>query len=402
MKFQYKIQTNTGKIEAGFIEAPDRNTALKQLKDQNAVVISLSEKKGKSFNISFSFGGTSLEDRIQFTKNLGGMLGAGLSLARALEILEKQAIKPIWKKVLASLIADINAGATLSDAMKKFPKIFSPLFISMTKAGEESGGMVDALSQVGLAMEKTYALNKKVKSALMYPSIILSAVVLIGILMMIFVVPTITKTFKDLGVALPKTTKMIIVTSDFFSHHPFIIFGLLIIIVVGIMGLLRIGAVSRFLDKFILKIPVVGTIAQEANTARISRTISSLLIAGVDMLRAISIARDVVSNTVYKKILDEAIEKVQKGGLLSETFKKYPKVCPVMMGEMISVGEETGKLSGMLLDVATFYEEAVDIKTKDLSTIIEPVLMIFIGAAVGFFAVSMLSPMYSLVDSLSK
>ncbi len=402
MKFQYKIQTNTGKIEAGFLDGADRNAVLKQLKAQNAVVISLSEKKGKSFNVSFSFGGASLEDRIQFTKNLGGMLGAGLSLARALEILEKQAQKPIWKKTLSALIDDINAGGSLSDGMKKHPKVFSTLFISMARAGEESGGMVEAMSQVGISMEKTYALNKKVKSALIYPGIIVSAVLLIGILMMIFVVPTITKTFKDLGVELPKTTKFIIATSDFFSQHPFVVFVILGAIVFGVLMLLRIRKVSQFFDKIILKLPVVGALAQEANTARIARTISSLLIAGVDMLRAISIAKDVVGNSVYKKILEEATEKVQKGGLLSETFRAHQKECPIMMGEMIAVGEETGKLSKMLIDVAVFYEGEVDVKTKDLSSIVEPVLMIFIGTAVGFFAVSMLSPMYSLMDSVSK
>lgn len=402
MQFSYTAKNKEGVVQSGSMEAADRFALARALRTQGLIPVSVKDTKqtGLSINIPFLEPKVTLREKILFTKNMSGMLRAGLSLVRALQVLNKQTTNKTFKKVLDSVEKDIVGGSTLSDSMKKFPKVFSELFVAMVSAGEESGDMSGALEQVGISIEKTYALNARIKSALMYPMIILSAIFLIGILMFVFVVPTITKTFKDLGVDLPASTKFVVWLSDTMSSHPLLLLLFLIVVGSGIAALLRSKSAQPKIDTFILKLPVISNLVRETNTARTTRTISSLLGSGVDIVHTLTITHEVLQNHLYKEVLNEAIESVQKGGQLSVVFKKYPKLFPIMMSEMIAVGEETGKLSNMLSDVAVFYEGEVDTKTKDLSTIIEPVLMVFIGAAVGFFAISMLSPMYSLMDTV--
>jgi type IV pilus assembly protein PilC len=405
MQFTYKAKNKEGVQTEGVIEASDKFVAAKALRAQGLIPLALTLTKVKALGglsfLSGLFGGVKLHEKIIFTRNLSGMLSAGLSLYRALSVLEKQTINEKFKKILSMLIKDIDRGGTLSEGMTKFPKVFSTLFVSMVRAGEESGSMPQTLSEVGGTLEKTYALNKKIKGALMYPSIIMVAIVLIGILMMIFVVPTLTNTFKDLNVELPKSTQLIIFISDSLSHSPVLTFLVLFAFGGGLFGISKIKGIKKYTDFIIIRIPVIGGIVQEVNAARTARTLSSLLNAGVDMTKALMITEEVVQNMYYKAVISKAIVSVQKGITLSSIFKEADRLYPIMVGEMMEVGEETGKLSSMLMDIATFYEGEVDTKTKDLSTIIEPILMIFIGGAVGFFAISMISPMYSLMDSVS-
>ncbi len=401
MKFSYKARQVTGRVVSGTLEADDKATAIVALKNQGLSPVMLEEKKG-AMNITIPFIGNSvkLSEKIIFTKNLSGMLRAGLSLSRAFQVLSKQTTNAYFKKIIQTLSETIDKGGTFSEGLTKFPKVFSPLFVAMVRAGEESGGLPKTLNEIGLNLEKSYALNKKIKSAMMYPSIIMSAIILIAILMFIYVVPTLTKTFKDLGTELPGSTKFVIGLSDLISNHVLLVF-LALAAVVGLgVAISKIPRTKRMIDWLSTRLPVVGGIAKEVNTARTTRTLSSLLGSGVSISRAIAITKEVVQNAYYKEVLEEVEAAVQKGAPISGVFKTHTQLYPVMMSEMIEVGEETGNLGTMLLDVATFYEGEVDNKTKDLSTIIEPVLMIFIGAAVGFFAVSMLSPMYSIMDSI--
>lgn len=403
MIFKYKAQGKDGKVIEGVKDSPDKFALARELREAGNVPLSITESKDKgpkNFLKFELFGSVSLAEKIMFTNNLSGMLTAGLSLTRALAVLEKQTKNNTFKKVLTGLVEDINKGGTMSDGMKKFPKVFSPLFVSMVHSGEESGGLPKALGEVGLNLKKSYDLNKKIKGALMYPTIILCAIFLIGVLMMIFVVPTLTKTFKDLGGDLPGSTKFIIWISDTLSQHTLLFFMVVSVVVGGFMAFAKLKSTKRYFDYFVLRLPVVGGIAKEVNTARTARTLSSLLSSGVDMSRALAITEEVLQNIYYKKLIQDAIQSIEKGGVLSETFKSDVHLYPIMMGEMIEVGEETGNLSKMLLDIANFYESEVDNKTKDMSTIIEPVLMVFIGAAVGFFAVSMISPMYSVMSKI--
>ncbi len=402
MLFAYKTKLKNGELFEGTMESPDRFTLARELRSKGGIPISITEHKTglSNFSDQFSqmFSKVKLEELIILTKNLSGMLKAGLSLHRALSVLEKQTKNPKLKSILVSLGNEINIGSTLSIGLDKYPKVFSKLFVSMVRAGEESGNLANALTDIGINLDKTYSLNKKIKGALIYPGVIMSAMVVVGILMFAFVVPTLAGTFKELGVELPMSTKAIVALGNFFSANLILTFVILLVSVFGIMALLRSGFITKYVDFLIIKLPVIKVMTSELNTARTARTMSSLLVSGVPITRAVDITADVVQNKYYKEVLMQSKTAIERGAPFSEAFRAHPELYPVMMTEMIQVGEETGKLSDMLLDVALFYEEAIENKTKNLSTIIEPLLMVMIGGGVGFFAISMISPLYSVLN----
>ena len=403
MKFKYKIQNKDNQIIEGVAESPDKFTLARDFREKGSVPVSIKEieNKGGIFSLKKSFfNRVSLSEKIMFTNNLSGMLTAGLSINRALAIMEKQSTNPAFINVMHDLGEEINKGNTMSEGMKKYPKIFSGIFIPMVHSGEESGGLPKTLKEVGVSLKKSYDLNKKIKGAMTYPSIIIFAMIVIGIFMMIYVVPTLTKTFKDLGTELPTSTKAIIWISDTISQHILLFLSSIMGAVIISLFLSKLKLVQRYFDKFILYLPVIGNIVKEVNTARTARTLSSLLLSGVNISNSLAITEEVLQNVHYKELIHKAIGSIEKGAVLSASFKENIFLYPVMMGEMIEVGEETGNLSKMLLDIADFYETEVDNKTKDLSTIIEPVLMLFIGTAVGIFAISMIKPMYSVMDNI--
>ncbi|MEX2052229.1 MAG: type II secretion system F family protein [Candidatus Paceibacterota bacterium] len=404
MLFTYKAKLKNGDIFDGAMEFSDRYALSRELRARGSIPISITEKSGgvSTLNETFNkiFSKVKTDELIILTKNLSGMLKAGLSLYRALSVLEKQTKNPALKAILTSLGSDINMGSTLSSGLDKFPKVFSKLFVSMARAGEESGNLANALTDVGLNLDKAHSLNKKVKGALIYPGVILSAMVVVGILMFAFVVPTLAGTFRELGVSLPLSTQLIIALGNFFSNNLLLTFVLLIAVVGGMMALVRSSFAVKYVDFLVIKFPVIGSITRELNTARTARTMSSLLLSGVSITRAVEITEDVVQNVYYKKVLEQAKDAIERGAPFSEAFRAHPDLYPVMMSEMVQVGEETGKLSDMLLEVALFYESEIENKTRNLSTIIEPILMVLIGAGVGFFAISMISPLYSILNSI--
>ncbi len=386
----------------GVISAGDRSEAVALIRDSGTLPILVEEKKGISFSMNITlFRSVKLSEKIMFTKNIAGMLKAGLPLSRALMVLAKQTSNAYFKEVIGALLDTIDKGSTLSEGLSKYPGVFSPLFIAMVRSGEESGGLPAALGEIGNNLEKSYALNRKVKSALMYPSIIVGAIILIAVLMFIYVVPTLVGTFKELGAELPSSTKIVIAISDLFSNHLALLGGGALMLFALVYASLKMKRTKRGIEFLAVRAPVLGTLIKEINAARTARTLSSLIASGVNISRALAITKEVLQNSYYKEVLEEAMGAVERGETISSVFKSHTALYPVMVGEMMEVGEETGKMTGMLLDIATFYEAEVEAKTKDLSTIIEPVLMILIGAGVGFFAVSMLSPMYSIMDSIN-
>lgn len=401
--YTYKARNIETKAEvAGEREAHDKFEIYKVLKEEGLEVVLVKEKKSSNFSMSLpSFlNKVKTPEKIAFARNLGSMIEAGLSVSRALSVLERQTSNKKLQTVITDLITRISQGTTFSDAMAAHPKVFSHLFISMVKAGEQSGTLAQAFKLVALQMDRMYTLQRKVRGALMYPGIIFSVMIIIGVLMLTYIVPTLTKTFIELKVELPASTKFIIFVSDLFRNH-----GILTLFVcIAFAGLVyswtRTLQGKKFFDWVFLKIPVIGEIVREVNTARTARTLSSLLTSGVDVVESVRITGDVLQNYHYKKVLEETGEKIKKGSPMSEFFISHKEIYPVFLGEMMSVGEETGKMGEMLLGVAKYYEEDVEQRTKDMSTIIEPFLMVIIGAAVGFFALSMISPMYSLTSAI--
>lgn len=402
--FKYKIIDPEGKTKEGTLEAKDKFSLYHTIKQDGSTVISADEAdQGKDFSFSNMhlpfMGGVKTHDKIVFAKNLSKMIDAGLPVTRGLSIMERQA-KGKFKKILSELNDSISKGNTFSDSTKNYPEVFSPLFVSMVKAGEESGNLSLALNNVGMQMEKSYQLTRKIRGALMYPAVIFSLMAVIGVLMMVYMVPTLTSTFVGLGIKLPLSTRIIIAVSDFLKNYfLFVILGT-IISIFGFIFALKTNGGKRLIDTVIIRLPIIGNIVKQVNSARTARTLSSLLSSGVDIVVAIGVTKDVIQNHYYKEVLDEIQTVIQKGDQISTVFSAHNNLYPLFVGEMVSVGEETGKIGEMLLSVATFYEEEVDQQTKDMSSVIEPVLMIFIGVAVGFFAISMLGPTYSLADAL--
>ncbi len=404
MKFTVTIKKEDGAQEKRVIDAPTRFAVYAEVEKENATVVSLAEGGGGFAlpawaNIQLT-SGVKMDERIAFTKNLSAMLAAGLTLSRALSVINRQSGNKGLKLIVSDLEARVKKGDAFNESLASHPHVFSPLFIAMTKAGEESGTLADALKVVARQMDRSFTLQKKIKGAMIYPAIILFAIVVIGVLMMIYVVPTLAATFKELGAQLPAATLAIMSISEFMSSHVILVFITLAASIAAILSFLKTKVGGNIVLAGALRMPVIGTLVRETYSARAARALSSLLSSGVEMLSAISITEEIVGDNRFGKVVNEAATRVKKGDALSAPFIEHPKLYPVFFGEMIAVGEETGQVAGMLAQVAEYYENDVEEGTKDLSTIIEPLLMLFIGAFVGVFAVSMIAPIYSLSSQI--
>lgn len=406
-KFTYTGEDRDGKKVHEEVDAKDRFAVYEIARVAGHTVDTVSAKKKLDLQtfldvekIEYAISRVKQDELVMVTRNLGSMLTAGLSLSRALSVIERQSKNPRLKGIMKDVVDQINKGEPFHKAISKYPKVFSDLYVAMISAGEESGKMAEALKTLSVQMERSSSLKKKIKGAMIYPAIVITILVIIGILMMIFVMPSITDTFKKLEVDLPMTTQVLMGVSDFMSANALLTIGGLIAFVAGFVGALRTGPGKRVTSWIIPRLPIIGKMAKETNAARTARTLSSLLSSGVDVIRALEITRDVVQNYYYKEIIQSAAERVEKGTALSEVFIEREDLYPVLVGEMILVGEETGNISQMLEELATFYETEVEQKTKDLSTIIEPLLMVVIGGTVGFFALAMIAPIYSISDSI--
>lgn len=401
MKFTYKAERD-GETYTGALEATDRFEVYRHVRAEGGTIITVESEAKSTWSLAYwnsKLSTVKEHDKIVFATNLSAMIGAGLPISRALSVAERQAKNPKFKNVLLTIRGDIQKGGTFHDALSRFPNVFPKLFVAMVRAGEESGTLEKALKNVASQLERSYELKKRIKGALIYPSIIVIAIIGIGFLMMTQVVPTLSQTFKELGAELPKSTQAIIAVSDFLVNYTAFVVLAVLAIVGGVYFLLQTNAGQRGRDKLLLTIPIIGELVKEINAARTARTLASLLAAGVDIVSALKITGEVVQNHFHRDVLKKAEDKVQKGGTLSEVFMKHEDLYTPLMGEMVAVGEETGALSDMLLRVADFYESEVAQKTKNMSTIIEPFLMVLIGISVGFFAIAMIGPIYSLSDA---
>jgi len=384
-------------------EFSDKTSLYNAVRSENASILSIKEVKSEKVTLKFFSLRKKIKSQeiITFAKNLSVMIDAGLSVSRSLTVLTKQSKNKKFIEILEGISASVNGGETFSKSLEAYPEIFSGLFVSMVRAGEESGKLSYSLRVVSDQLEKSQALSKKIKGAMIYPSVIIGVMIIIGILMMVYMVPTLTETFKGLNIKLPLPTRVIIAISDFLIANLLLTVGALIALVTGFVYAFRTQKGKNALDFVTLHIPMIKNMSKEVNAARTSRTLSSLVSSGVDIVSAISITKDVLQNHYFKDLLAKAAEKVETGELLSVSLSNTNgNLYPVFVSEMLSVGEETGKITEMLDNIATYYENETDQKTKDLSTIIEPFLMILIGIVVGVFAIAMMLPTYSLVDAI--
>lgn len=406
--FTYRAKNFNGETTTGTREVKNKRELAILLKTDGYILVSALEArealaaKPKSFTFSIPFltGRVSIEEKMMFSRNLAVMIKAGLSLTRALAILEKQTESQAFKTIIASLNESVSKGNSFADSISQHQHIFPPMFIAMVSAGETSGKLDEALGVLAIQLKNDYELRRKIKGALIYPGVIITAMILIGTLMMVYIVPTLVQTFKDLGVELPKITLFIISLSNAVIQNGIWILLALPVLAVGLVRFLQLPRTKYILDIVLVHIPVIRGINKKMNAARTARTLSSLLTAGVPILKALEITTDVIQNHLYKVVLVEAQAGIQKGQPISQSFIAHTDTFPVLVGEMIAVGEETGKTSDMLHRLALFYEREVAAATKDLSSIIEPVLMIIVGVVVGLFAVSMIQPLYGSLQQI--
>ncbi|HQU07844.1 MAG: hypothetical protein B7X04_02120 [Parcubacteria group bacterium 21-54-25] len=403
MKFRVVIRKADGEKDQRVIDAPSHFAIYEQIEKEGASVISITEGAGFTMPawLNMSFGRIVSPDAlVVMTKNLSAMLHAGLTLSRALGILERQARSKRFAQIISAVGTEVKKGSAFHTALEAYPKVFSKLFISMTHAGEESGTLAESLTIVGTQMERSRNLTKKVRGAMIYPAIIIIAMVGISILMLVFVVPVLASTFSQLGVALPLPTRIILGASHFLLTNTLMVVLIAAMVIAAAVVFVRSRVGARLLFVGILHVPVIGELVQETYAARAARTLSSLLSSGVDMLGALAITREVVGVETFASILKEAEDRVRKGEQLSAAFLDHVDRYPVMFSDMIAVGEETGKVDDMLEQVAEFYENDVEQRTKDLSTIVEPILMLLIGTGVGVFAIAIIAPIYSLSSAI--
>ncbi len=343
----------------------------------------------------------SLVEKMLFARHLSVMMKAGLSFSRSLKTISQQTKNQYFAEVISQIEKDIKKGKSLADSLEKHPKVFNELFVNMVRVGETGGNLEEILENLAEQMKKDHEIISKVRGAMVYPAVIVLAMIIIGVLMMIFVIPTLLATFQDLEVELPFTTQMIIFISDAFQNHGLVVLGVMIILTWLFMAIHKTAKGKKCFDFSLLHLPIFGTIIKKVNLARFTRTLSSLIESGISINKALNIISRTLGNTYYKESLKEATKDIQKGIDLSKIIKRYENLYPALVVNMIEVGEETGTLEGTLKQIAEFYEEEVDQVTANLSSIIEPILMMVIGAAVGFFAVSMIQPMYSLMEGIA-
>jgi len=404
-KYFYIAKSLKGEEKSGILEAKNEKELAKILRQEGYLLIrSESEErelKKRKFGISLPFfGGVSLSEKMIFTRNLKVMIKAGIPLPRALKTLSGLTKSKKFEKAILGIMEEIMKGKSFSDTLAKYPDIFSDIFQSMVKVGEEAGTLEEVLGTLTLQMERQNEMKSKIIGALIYPAVIIMAMLGIGFLMLIMVVPQLAKTFDELGAELPPTTKVIIFIGTFLANYWYLLPLIILVLVILLRRILKTKSGKRIFDTLTLKIPIVSSLIKKTNSASMVRTLSSLITAGVPIVRSLEIISGAMGNIFYKEAIIDATERVRKGSKLSEVLMKYENIFSSLVIQMIAVGEETGQTSDILGNLADFYEEEVTNSAKNLTSAIEPIIMLIIGGAVGFFAISMIQPMYGMLGSL--
>lgn len=403
--FSYVATNGKNESVKGTVDATDRTGALGTLTKQGLHPISIKQANQKSsFSLDNLLGGNKVkaDDLVIFTRELSAMVSAGVPLLRALNSLEQHTESQMLKKVLGSIIKDVEDGSPLGDSLAKFPNTFSDVYVNMVRAGEAAGILDEILKRVALQQEKNATIRKKIKSAMTYPMVLVCITVIAFFGLMIFVIPQIGKIVKDLGgpdAQLPAITQIMLGISDFMTSYWYILIPAIIGAVVLVLRYIKTPKGKAQFHAFVLKVPGVKTIIMKVAVARFARTFSALIGAGVAVLEALDVTSRAVGNTVYEKVLADAINEVKQGATLSSVIEKSP-LFPAIVPQMLSVGEETGQTDMVLVKVADFYEEEVDVAIDGISAIIEPVMIVFMGAMVGLIAASVMMPIAGLANQI--
>ena len=395
--FTYEAKTRTGEVRTGTMDAEDEAAVGQRLRQQQLQPTKVA-KKGFSFN--FGGGGSvTTKDLVIFTRQFSTMIDAGLPLVQCLDILGSQIENPAFARVLRTVKNDVEGGLTFSDSLAKHPRIFDHLFCNLVRAGEIGGILDTILQRLAAYIEKNAKLVRQVKSALTYPiGVLCIAVAVIGI-MMIFVIPSFEAMFKEFGGELPALTQTVITASHFFVNNVFLLVGGIVGGVYGFIYWKRTPSGTRIIDRALLQMPVIGGVMRKIAVARFTRTLGTLLSSGVPILDAMEIVAKSSGNYIIEQGIMTARAKIAEGKNMAEPLAET-QVFPSMVVQMIAVGEQTGALDTMLNKIADFYEEEVDVAVSAMTSLLEPIMMVFIGGSVGTMIIAMYLPIFTMAGNI--
>ena len=402
MKINYQARTSQSDIQTGTVEAPNQEAAIETLRRYGLIILEVVEEKG-GFNLSLSgeipfFNRVKSQELVIFSRQLAVLFDAQVPLVQALRTLSDQS-SPVFKKIIMEIGSDVDSGTAFSQSLEKFPKVFSFFYISVVKAGEASGRLQEVLNYLADHEEKSYDLNKKVKGALTYPIFIVVSLVVVGAVMMVFVVPQLTSVLQESGQELPFLTQVIIGLSNFIRNYWWL--GLIIITALsgGIWYWLGTKSGKNLWDRIKLHLPIFGGLFTKIYIARFAENLGTLIKGGIPIIQALTITGDVVGNSLYQDVIIKAREEVRRGSTINSAFLAEKSI-PPMVAQMISIGEQTGKLDLLLSKVASFYQKDVDNLVENMTSLIQPILILILGAAAGVLVAGILLPIYNLSSGL--
>lgn len=398
-EFSYIAKNKEGEQIKGLVEAETDSSAAKLLIGKNLIPVDISVKKQKGdLNL---FGRVSVKDKALFARQLATMINAGLPISQALSTLKEQASNPKLKNIVESVGKDIEGGSQLSISLSKFPAVFKQLDISLIATGEASGTLDKTLLRLADQTEKTYRMNRKIRSAFTYPAFIMGVVIAVIVLMVVYVMPQMESLYKSFDATLPFLTRMMIGLSHLLTKYGIFVLVGFVAFLIFLRSIIQKPAVRRIWDTFKLKAPVFGDFLIKVYITRFSRTLAGLVASGVPLLDSLRIVSDAVGNTIFKQIILDAAEKV-KGGIPLSTPLKENEYFPIIVSQMIGVGEKTGELDSMLDNLANYFEEEVDNIVKNFSSLLEPIIIVVMGVIVGTLLVAIMMPIYGLSKVLFK
>lgn len=402
MQFNYTIRTKQGEVQSGVIEAANRNAAIDLLLSRGFIILKLDNERGPMIARDLAiFNRVKQKDLVSFSRQLATLVSAQVPLLTSLQTLARQTESKYFREILLEVANDVEGGTIFSSALQRHPKAFSNFFVNMTKAGEASGSLEASLNNLADYLEKQFYLNSKIKGAMTYPGFIMGAFTVIVILMMAFVFPKLTSFIQESGGEMPIMTRVVIAISNFFRAFWWLIF----MVLAGggtyfFYSLKKSKAFRRKWDQFLVQMPMFGKkIFQKIYVARIADNLSTLISGGLSILQSLQVTSEVVGNTLYQEILEQAKEEVKGGSTLSSSFMKHEQI-PALVSQMIATGEQTGSLDLILKRMGQFYSKELDATVDNLSQLIEPVLIVIIGAGVAVLISSILMPIYNIANTL--
>lgn len=400
MKFSYEARTPNGEIQTGSVEARTEEAAITTLQRHNLVVVHLQSTKDRSIlDLSLSFKSVSTVDLVIFYRQLATLFSAGVSLVESLSVLRSQVTNSYFRSILFQLESDIRAGMSLSKAMARHSDVFGTLYVSVTQSGEQTGELGRVLDYLADHAEKEQGLEAKVRGAMVYPAAIGVIFIIVGTLMMLFVVPQLTSVLLESGQELPLPTKILIFTSDILRNWGILLFVGFAATLFGLWRWLKTEGGSAVWDFWKIKLPIFGTLFKNIYVTRFSENLATLIKGDLPILQALTVTADVVGNSVFHDIIIEARDRVREGEAMSDVLEKYDEF-PRIVVQMVRVGERSAHIGELLDKIAAFYGRQVDQTVDNLTTLIEPVMIVILGAAVGGLVSAILLPIYNLASSI--